>query len=81
MRDGGIDLDALHDMPAEEAHARLVAIKGIGPWTADIYLLFCVGHADAFPAGDLALQEAARIAGEAISRDAPEPTSTAHRAR
>ena len=62
VRDGGIDLDALHDMPAEEAHARLVAIKGIGPWTADIYLLFCVGHADAFPAGDLALQEAARIA-------------------
>jgi len=62
VRDGGIDLEALHAMPAEEAHARLVAIKGIGPWTADIYLLFCVGHADAFPAGDLALQESARIA-------------------
>lgn len=62
VRDGGIDLDALHDMPADEAHAQLVTIKGIGPWTADIYLLFCVGHADAFPAGDLALQEAARIA-------------------
>jgi DNA-3-methyladenine glycosylase II len=62
VRDGGIDLDALHDLPADEAHAKLVAIKGIGPWTADIYLLFCIGHADAFPAGDLALQEAARIA-------------------
>jgi DNA-3-methyladenine glycosylase II len=62
VRDGGIDLEALHDMPADEAHAKLVAIKGIGPWTADIYLLFCIGHADAFPAGDLALQEAARIA-------------------
>jgi DNA-3-methyladenine glycosylase II len=62
VRDGGIDLDALHAMPADEAHAQLVAIKGIGPWTADIYLLFCIGHADAFPAGDLALQEAARIA-------------------
>jgi DNA-3-methyladenine glycosylase II len=62
VRDGGIDLDALHDMPADEAHAKLVTIKGIGPWTADIYLLFCVGHADAFPSGDLALQEAARIA-------------------
>jgi DNA-3-methyladenine glycosylase II len=61
VRDGGIDLDALGDMPADEAHAKLVAIKGIGPWTADIYLLFCIGHADAFPAGDLALQEAARI--------------------
>jgi len=61
VRDGGIDLDALADMPADEAHAKLVAISGIGPWTADIYLLFCIGHADAFPAGDLALQEAARI--------------------
>jgi DNA-3-methyladenine glycosylase II len=61
VRDGEIDLDALGEMPAEEAHAALVAIKGIGPWTADIYLMFCIGHADAFPAGDLALQEAARI--------------------
>jgi DNA-3-methyladenine glycosylase II len=61
VRDGAIDLDALGEMPADEAHASLVAITGIGPWTADIYLLFCIGHADAFPAGDLALQEAARI--------------------
>jgi DNA-3-methyladenine glycosylase II len=61
VRDGGIDLDALGQMPADDAHAALVKLKGIGPWTADIYLLFCIGHADAFPAGDLALQEAARI--------------------
>ena len=47
---------------ADEAHAALTALHGIGPWTADIYLLFCLGHADAWPAGDLALQEAARIA-------------------
>jgi DNA-3-methyladenine glycosylase II len=39
----------------------LTAIHGIGPWSADIYLLFCLGHADAWPAGDLALQEAARL--------------------
>jgi DNA-3-methyladenine glycosylase II len=58
----GFDLDALADLPADEAHARLVPLHGIGPWTADIYLLFCLGHADAWPAGDLALQEAARIA-------------------
>ena len=32
-------------------------MHGVGPWTADIYLLFCLGHADAFPAGDLAVQE------------------------
>ncbi|HET9617403.1 MAG TPA: DNA-3-methyladenine glycosylase 2 family protein, partial [Pseudolabrys sp.] len=43
-------------------HAALVQLHGIGPWTADIYLLFCLGHADAFPAGDLAVQEAVRIA-------------------
>lgn len=56
-----IDFEALADMPADEAHEKLVAIHGIGPWTADLYLLFCLGHADAFPAGDLALQEAARL--------------------
>ena len=49
-------------MEADQAHAALTALHGIGPWTADIYLLFCLGHADAWPAGDLALQEAARIA-------------------
>jgi len=58
---GLIDLDALARMEADDAHTALIALHGIGPWTADIYLLFCLGHADAFPAGDLALQEAARI--------------------
>lgn len=60
--DGDLDLDALAGEPADAAHARLVAVHGIGPWTADIYLLACLGHADAWPAGDLALQEAARLA-------------------
>ena len=59
---GAIDLHALAGMPADDAHAALVALHGIGPWTADIYLLSCIGHADAWPAGDLALQEAARMA-------------------
>ena len=59
---GAIDLEALAGMEADEAHAALTALHGIGPWTADIYLLFCLGHADAWPAGDLALQEAARLA-------------------
>ncbi|GAC1328300.1 MAG: DNA-3-methyladenine glycosylase [Beijerinckiaceae bacterium] len=57
-----LDIDALAAMTAEEAHAKLVAMKGIGPWTADIFLLFCLGHPDAWPAGDVALQEAARVA-------------------
>ncbi len=56
---GTIDLDALARVDADEAHALLTALHGIGPWTADIYLLTCLGHADAWPAGDLALQEAA----------------------
>src|SRR3989440_11015982 len=59
---GTIDLHSLADLAAEDAHAALVALHGIGPWTADIYLLSCIGHADAWPAGDLALQEAARMA-------------------
>jgi DNA-3-methyladenine glycosylase II len=58
---GELDLPALADLPADAAHAILTAQHGIGPWTADIYLLFCLGHADAWPAGDLALQEAARM--------------------
>jgi len=57
-----IDLATLADMPADDAHDALTALHGIGPWTADLYLLACIGHADAWPAGDLALQEAARIA-------------------
>jgi DNA-3-methyladenine glycosylase II len=58
---GDIDLPGLVHKPADEAHSALTALHGIGPWTADIYLLFCLGHADAWPAGDLALQEAARL--------------------
>jgi DNA-3-methyladenine glycosylase II len=60
--DGTLDLDALGDMDADAAKERLVVVKGIGPWTADIYLMFCLGHPDAFAPGDLALQEAIRIA-------------------
>jgi DNA-3-methyladenine glycosylase II len=60
--EGGLDLARLDDLDAEDAHKALVAVKGVGPWTADIFLLFCLGHPDAFPAGDLALQEAAKLA-------------------
>jgi DNA-3-methyladenine glycosylase II len=60
--EGRLPLDSLHEFPADEAHGLLTRVKGIGPWTADIYLLFCLGHPDAFPSGDLAVQEAARLA-------------------
>ena len=59
---GRIDLTAVGNMDADVAHTTLTALHGVGPWTADIYLLFCLGHADAFPSGDLAVQESARIA-------------------
>jgi DNA-3-methyladenine glycosylase II len=59
---GALNLEALAMHGADEAHAALTAVHGIGPWTADVYLLFCLGHADAFPAGDLALQEAMKVA-------------------
>lgn len=59
---GQLDFGALATADANAAHAALCAIKGIGPWTADIFLLFCLGNADAWPAGDLALQEGARLA-------------------
>lgn len=60
--EGRLPLDDLRNHAAEEAHALLTRVKGIGPWTADVYLLFCLGHPDAFPSGDLAVQEAARLA-------------------
>jgi DNA-3-methyladenine glycosylase II len=62
VKRGDLALAALAELAAEEAHAALTAVHGIGPWTADIYLLTCLGHADAWPAGDLALQEAVRVA-------------------
>jgi DNA-3-methyladenine glycosylase II len=56
-----LNLDVLANEDADAAHNTLTALHGIGPWTADIYLLFCLGHGDAWPAGDLAVQEAMKI--------------------
>ncbi|HEX2018353.1 MAG TPA: DNA-3-methyladenine glycosylase 2 family protein [Aurantimonas sp.] len=53
-----LDFRRMEAAPAEAAIAELVAVRGIGPWTAECYLLFCSGHPDVFPAGDLALQVA-----------------------
>jgi DNA-3-methyladenine glycosylase II len=55
---GELDFDHLETLPAAEAVQYLVAHKGIGPWTAEVYLMFCAGHPDVFPAGDLALLKA-----------------------
>ena len=71
VTEGALPLDDLAGWSADEAHAAMVTVKGIGPWTADIYLLFCLGHPDAFPTGDLALQEAARLAYTLETRPKP----------
>ena len=59
---GTLSFENLALLEAEADREALMSIKGIGPWTADIFLLFCLGHPDAWPAGDLALQEALRMA-------------------
>lgn len=56
-----IDYAALATMPEEQAIDVLTAVRGVGVWTAEIYLMFAVGRADVFAAGDLALQEATRL--------------------
>ena len=52
----------------EEVHAALTEVTGIGPWTADVYILFCLGRADGWAPGDLALQVAAQRALELDER-------------
>ena len=71
LASGHINLDVLAEEDADAAHHTLTAIHGIGPWTADIYLLFCLGHGDAWPAGDLAVQEAVKIGLDLKTRPTP----------
>lgn len=61
LAEAGIDFNRLREMPTQEVIAALVAVKGIGAWTAEIYAMFSLGRADVFAPGDLALQESARI--------------------
>ncbi|WP_291771653.1 DNA-3-methyladenine glycosylase [Castellaniella sp.] len=55
---GDLDLAHIVTLPADQAVAAMTRHKGIGPWTAEIYLMFCAGHPDVFPVGDLALRKA-----------------------
>lgn len=61
LAEAGIDYAGLATLPEEEAIAALTAVRGIGVWTAEIYLMFSIGRADVFAPGDLALQESARM--------------------
>lgn len=61
LADAEIDYNGLRQMTDDAVIARLCEVPGIGPWTAQIYVMFCMGRADMFPPGDLALQEAAKV--------------------
>ena len=68
---GTLCLDSCATAPVEDAMAMLTAVTGIGNWTAEIYLMFCVGHPEVFAPKDLALQEAARLLLDLPERPAP----------
>jgi DNA-3-methyladenine glycosylase II len=71
--DGSLDLERLLSLEDEEVREELIQVTGIGPWTADIYLLMALGRPDIWPRGDLALVKAAQALK---GLDAP-PTSDA----
>jgi DNA-3-methyladenine glycosylase II len=64
----GLDLAGFDGASDTEVHDALTAVTGIGPWTADVYILFCLGRADGWAPGDLALQIAAQHALELRER-------------
>ncbi|MBY8978102.1 DNA-3-methyladenine glycosylase 2 family protein [Rhodobacteraceae bacterium NNCM2] len=73
LAEARLDYDALATMPEEDAIACLTAVKGIGSWTAEIYLMFSVGRADVFAPGDLALQEASKVLFDLPERPTEKP--------
>ena len=62
VKSGVLDFKKVDKSLPDHARDTLMQISGIGPWTSDIYIMFALGHADGFAPGDLALQEAARLA-------------------
>jgi DNA-3-methyladenine glycosylase II len=74
-----LDLDAVAALSDEDAGAALDALRGVGPWTAQCYLLFALRRSDVFPAADLALMEAVRHLWRL--RERPSPDALARRAQ
>ena len=66
------DLDALHGLHDDHAREKLVALKGIGRWTSDIYLLSALRRPDIWPVGDLALATAVQEVKRLRTRPSPE---------
>lgn len=69
--DGTLSIEGLAAMPDEDAIAAIAAVKGLGVWTAEIYLLFALGRLDVFPAGDVALAAAAADVKHLPARPGP----------
>jgi DNA-3-methyladenine glycosylase II len=55
---GELELERLHALPDEEVYAELTAVKGIGEWSADMFLMFHLGRPDILPVGDLGIRRA-----------------------
>jgi DNA-3-methyladenine glycosylase II len=68
IESGALNLDTLVALPIDEARRLLLNVKGIGPWSADTFLMNAVGHLDAFPAGDVGLMEAHRRLNKLVDR-------------
>jgi DNA-3-methyladenine glycosylase II len=60
MLDGRLELNRLHELSDAEARSQLIAVRGIGPWTADLFLIGQLGREDVLPSGDLGLRHAVR---------------------
>ena len=58
VEDGELDVDRLAELPDEEVSAQLTAVKGLGQWTADMFLIFHLGRPDVLPVGDLGIRRA-----------------------
>ena len=76
LASAGIDFNALRDVPTAEVITTLVAVPGIGAWTAEIYAMFALGRADVFAPGDLALQEGAKLLFDLPERPKEKPFRT-----
>jgi DNA-3-methyladenine glycosylase II len=70
--EGSLNLEAVASLDDETARAALVALPGIGPWTAEVYLLSALRRPDTWPVGDIALQEGARRARRLTVRPSPD---------
>lgn len=68
---GALDLGALQTLPDEEVAARIVSVKGLGQWSADMFLMFHLGREDVLPVGDLGIRRAVQKAYDLP--DAPDP--------